>query len=217
MKGNNTIKRITKALSKLQYQIINGKRLDVFMKKYNFQRIPYYGNESDNYTRIKYFDDTTCITIYAREYQANIYELLGVESIKTEKDVKDEIVHEIMTMCLNHVYSIMNYGVNDAIMSLGGYDIFDDISYYDLVNVNESNTCGSMVHCVPYVWFDFDPYSQEWEETKLYFDVLVEYKIDKYSLKKINDINNSDIDYSDIDWEQEFRNGTLKVVDILGF
>ena len=35
MKGNNTIKRIIKALSKLQYQIINGKRLDVFMKKYN--------------------------------------------------------------------------------------------------------------------------------------------------------------------------------------
>ena len=31
----------------LQYQIINGKKLDVFMKKYHFQRIPYYGNESD--------------------------------------------------------------------------------------------------------------------------------------------------------------------------
>lgn len=36
MKGNNTIKRIIKALSKLQYQIINGKRLDVFMKNIIF-------------------------------------------------------------------------------------------------------------------------------------------------------------------------------------
>ena len=215
MKGNNTIKRIIKALSKLQYQIINGKRLDVFMKKYNFQRIPYYGNESDNYTRIKYFDDTTCITIYAREYQVNVYELLGIESIKAEKDVKDEIVHEIMTMCLNHVYSIMDYDVNYDIMSLGGYDIFDDISYSDLIDVNESNGCGSMVHCVPYVWFDFDSYSKQWEEKKLYFNVLVEYKIDKTSLKHLIDITNNNDD--DIDWEQEFRNGTLTVVDVLGF
>lgn len=66
-----------------------------------------------------------------------------------------------------------------------------------------------------YVWFDFDSYSKQWEEKKLYFNVLVEYKIDKTSLKHLIDITNNNDD--DIDWEQEFRNGTLTVVDVLGF
>ena len=50
---------------------------------------------------------------------------------------------------------------------------------------------------------------------KLYFNVLIEYKIDKTSLKHLIDITNNNDD--DIDWEQEFINGTLTVIDVLGF
>ena len=73
-------------------------------------------------------------------------------------------------------------------MDLGGSDIFDDINYLDLLSVDNNNGYDTMVHCVPYKWFDWDIYDRQWIEVNCSLDIFVEYKIDKDSLRK-NKIN----------------------------
>lgn len=214
MKMNNT-KRVIKALNKLEYAIVTRNRLSKFMQKYNFSWIYYCGNEADNYTRLKYFNGETLITIYAREHRNNTYELLYIESIENKNDIKQEIIDEIKDRCLNQDFSIIGYEVNNEIMDLGGSDIFDDINYLDLLSVDNNNGYGAMVHCVPYKWFDWDIYDRQWVEVNCSLDIFVEYKIDKDSLEKIKSINNNDdIYYENVDWEKEFCNGKLRVTNI---
>lgn len=212
MKMNNT-KRVIKALNKLEYAIVTRNRLSKFMQKYNFSWIYYCGNEADNYTRLKYFNGETLITIYAREHRNNTYELLYIESIKNENDVKQEILDEIKDRCLNQDFSIIGYEVNNEIMDLGGYDVFDSIKYSDILSVDIDWGNGSIEHCIPYKWFDWDIYDRQWVEKIFYLQILVGYKIDHASLEKLDYINDN-FQYEDVDWEEEFCNGKLRVINI---
>lgn len=211
----NRTKRVIRVLKKLEKSVIDFDRLNQFMERYHFQNIPYYGNEADNYTRLKFFNGEILIILYARELKNGFYALLHIERVVNENNVRASIIEEIKDSCLNQSYSLIGYEVNDEIMSLGGYDVFDYCSYSDLLQINSKDGYGNMLHCVAYKWFDWDIYEKKWIEKSFYFDVLIEYKIDKHSLQLINAINeNENIFYEDIDFEKMFYSGELRVIGV---